>query len=178
MDKTPSRARKRTSLLKHRYLKKYVFPSIFPNCPQYLKKKIQVRQSSCTTSKQREVAVIERAKTKEKQDQLLDCVNSVTDNEKKIVALESPLLKGLKFITSDYGITIYKHLINDEGFPIVKHALVVADNMTFKAWNDGKTVPKTRFKQIGTDELFSFTKILLYSSFQFNLYIVGSISTH
>ena len=68
LDNTPSRARKRTSLLKHRYLKKDVFPSIFPNCPQYLTKKIQVRQSSCTTSKQREAAVIERAKNEEKQD--------------------------------------------------------------------------------------------------------------
>ena len=80
--------------------------------------------------------------------------------KRKIVAPESPLLRGLKFITSDYGINIYKLLINDEGFPIVKHALVVADNMTFKAWNDGKTVPKTRFKQISTDKLFSFNEIL------------------
>ena len=90
----------------------------------------------------------------------MDCVNSVTDIENKLIALESPLLKGLKFITSDYGITIDKILINDKGFPIVIHALVAADNMTFKAWNDGKTVPKTRFKQISTDKLFSFNEIL------------------
>ena len=45
LDKTTSRARKGTSLLKHRYLKKDASPSIFPNCPQYLSKKTPVRHS-------------------------------------------------------------------------------------------------------------------------------------
>lgn len=67
LDKTKARVRKRTSL-KHRYLKKDAFPSIFPNCPIYLSKKIPVRQSVCSTAKQREDVFKERVESKEKQD--------------------------------------------------------------------------------------------------------------
>ena len=75
LDKRARRVEKRNSKLTYRYLNEDVFPTIFPNCPQYLSKKKHQTKNHPK----------DRYTKTEKKEMQLDSIKSLEDIENKLI---------------------------------------------------------------------------------------------
>ena len=108
LNKRARRVEKQNSKLTHRYINEDVFPTIFPNCPQYLSKMKPMPRTSITTSPGRQAIVIRRGEDKGKKDMQLDSIKSLEDIENKLITNDKGTVHhDYNFMVGSDKITIY-----------------------------------------------------------------------
>ena len=131
---TTRSTKKKDTELKYRFLKDDAYPTIYPNCPQYLSQKKLASRPSLGSTAAREFTIAKREEEKKALELEKDSVKSINDVKDKLRVQEyinSPSMKNASIKIETSQVVFYELDARDIK-PSVKYCVIIYEDMTYR----------------------------------------------